>query len=489
MVSISFDKLFAIFPILIIAMIIIIIMIIIICHRNHLINIIIIISSYSVALLYCIFIKKNLPLQITTLIYIDKISIFYTIIILISSIATIIISYLWYKKNKNIHEIDEFCLLLIIASIGAILLTMTTNLITFFIGIEMISIPIFGLISYGSNYHLTLEANIKYIILSVATSSILLFGIGLMYIELGNFNLFMFKPQFIKDITSQPLLMLSFGLILSSIGFKLAIVPFQTWAPDVYQVSPTPLILFLTTVSKISVFIILMRLIILLDITKNQQVIIVLTFITISTILLGNLLAITQSNIKRMLSYSSMSHIGYLIIPLISTKINNIELQNIISLYIISYMFANIGIFYIINNIANKIKNNDPYNIKNFFGIFYYQPKLTIILTILVLSLAGIPSTLGFISKMQIIFFTITNKLWLITLTILISSIISLIYYMKFISILYIEKEIIIDLQNFYKKTNTIITIIISGLCAVILLIFGILPEYLLNIITSYFTS
>ncbi|MGP1958097.1 MAG: NADH-quinone oxidoreductase subunit NuoN [Arsenophonus sp.] len=477
--TITFEQLIALSPLLINGLLVLIMMLSIAWKRNNLINAILTISGFISSLFACCIIGVRLPIEVTQLIYIDKYSIFYSILILIAGIGTLIYAYEWligYTDNK-----EEFYLLLNIAVIGGILLSMANHLATLFIGIELISLPLFGLIGYSFFKRRSLEASIKYMLLSATTSSFLLFGIALLYAGTGSLIFTNLDLNLNDNIIHYSVIMLGIGMVLVSISFKLSLVPFQFWTPDIYQIAPVPVVTFLTTASKIAIFAVLMRLLIISPITGNQKLLSVLTIISITSILFGNLMAISQKSIKRLLGYSSIAHMGYLLLPLIALQIDSIASQITISIYFIGYLFANLGIFGVVSILSSSYYSDYKYDINVYYGLYWREPILAIILTIMMLSLAGIPITLGFIGKFYIIITSINAKLWYLTAAIIIGSAISLYYYLCFIANLY-SRKLMSSYCHVHKKLSSNIVILFASLCAIITVLFGIWPQPLFEI-------
>ncbi|MGP1930570.1 MAG: NADH-quinone oxidoreductase subunit NuoN [Arsenophonus sp. ET-YP4-MAG3] len=476
--TITFEQLIALSPLLINTLLVIIMMLFISWRRHNLIGPILTIFCFIVILIIFYLIIDKLPIKVTSLIYIDKYSIFYSSLILIASIGTSIYAYRWlleYSDNK-----EEFYLLLSIAVTGGILLSMANHLATLFIGIELISLPLFGLIGYDFINKRSFEASIKYMLLSGATSAFLLFGMALIYLESGRLVFSKLGLSLNNHIINYPVVMVGIGLMLVTISFKLSFVPFQFLTPDIYQGAPSPVTTFLATASKISIFAVLMRLLIISPIGKNKELFLVFTVIAIASILFGNLMAISQINIKRLLGYSSIANMGYLLLPLIALHIDTITSQITIAVYFIGYLFANLGIFGVISILSNSYYDDNRADINIYRGLYRREPILAVILTIMMLSLAGIPITLGFIGKFYIIITAIKAKLWWLIIIFIIGNMISLYYYLRFIASLYSYDKLKNNQSN--KQLNVNLATLFILFCTVITILFGVWPQFLLEI-------
>ncbi|WP_367670666.1 NADH-quinone oxidoreductase subunit N [Sodalis-like secondary symbiont of Drepanosiphum platanoidis] len=473
----NFQQLIILFPLLILGLtIVILILTTSFNFKKKIYSYIITIISLNISILSLFFIKKNNIFYHNFLIIMDNYSIFYIFLILISSLITSIISFLYLKKYTSYY--DEFYILLLISTIGAIFLSISNNFISFFIGLKIISIPIFGMMNYIFKKKNSLNTSIKYIILSTISSSLILFGIALIYSKTGNLSFEEIKNiLFIYDINHNKIFLMGIGMIISGISFYLSLVPFHYWTIDVYKNSPTSLIIFISTVSKIAIFSVATRIFYLIN---NTSIKIIFSLFAILSIILGNLLAYKQKNIKKMLGYSSISHMGYIIINFITINNDLISIESI-NLCIFSYIISNLILFSIITIISNY------YNIKNknkmsfYKGLFWKQPILAISFSIALFSLSSFPLTIGFISKFYILFLCIKNKLWYIIFSIFLGHIIGISYYLRIIINIYypINNNLLKKInKNKYCKFNEILIFIIS----LFILIFGLYPQPLINI-------
>ena len=257
-------------------------------------------------------------MDVTPLMRVDGYAMLYTGLVLLASLATCTFAYPWlegYNDNK-----EEFYLLVLIAALGGILLANANHLAALFLGIELISLPLFGLIGYAFRQKRSLEASIKYTILSAAASSFLLFGIALLYAQSGNLSFMALGKSLGDGMLHEPLLLAGLGMMIVGLGFKLSLVPFHLWTPDVYQGAPAPVSTFLATASKIAIFGVFMRLFLYAPVGDSEAVRVVLGIIAFVSIIFGNLMALSQTNIKRLLGYSSISHLGYLMVALIALQ-------------------------------------------------------------------------------------------------------------------------------------------------------------------------
>ncbi|MGL4277583.1 MAG: NADH-quinone oxidoreductase subunit NuoN, partial [Morganella morganii] len=344
--TITPQQLIALSPLLIIGLTVVVVMLSIAWRRDHFINATLTVVGLNLALLSLYFVGQQPAMDVTPLVHIDGYSMFYTGLILISSLATTTFAYSWletYPDNK-----EEFYLLVLIATLGGILLSGADHLASFFIGIELLTLPLFGLIGYAFRQKRSLEASIKYMLMSAAASSFLLFGMALLYAESGDLSFQGLGRSLADSQIHQPLVLTGLGMMIVGIGFKLSLFPFQLWTPDVYQGAPAPVSTFLATASKIGIFAAVLRLLVLAPMADSGTLQTVLTVIAIASILFGNLMAITQNNIKRMLGYSSIAHLGYLLVAFIA--VNDPKLaEETAGIYLAGYLFASLGAFGVVS--------------------------------------------------------------------------------------------------------------------------------------------
>ncbi|QCI23721.1 NADH-quinone oxidoreductase subunit N [Buchnera aphidicola (Macrosiphoniella sanborni)] len=482
--TINLQQLTALLPLLIMIFTAVIVILSISYNRNHFFVAVLstfgfIFSFFSLYLSITI-----LPIDINGLFYITHYSILYIIMIIFSSISACIFGYSWLKISSENKE--EFYLLVIISHLGAISLVISNHMASLFVSVELLSLPVFGLIAYSQYYKNSLEAALKYIILSSITSSFLLFGIAWIYAVSGNLSFISIIPLF-NNISNNETLVLLFGIsmILCSLLFKLSIIPFHLWTPDVYQGTPAAVLSFFSTVGKISIFVVLLNL--LSHISYGNKIIYFILLLTIIfSILFGNLMAMFQNNIRRLFAYSSISQLGYLLIIFLVSNKNYFFSLEASAIYLYSYLFSNIAFFGIINLITNANKTNHADLIESYQGLFWSQPLLSIILTLVLLSLSGIPMTLGFIGKFYILSIIIKEHLWVMGLIFLIGTILGLYCYLRVILSLYskplksIKNQIIVSNHWIYTGSGAII--FFSG---IILLILGIYPNELIYLVKS----
>lgn len=246
--TITPQNLIALLPLLIVGLTVVVVMLSIAWRRNHFLNATLSVIGLNAALVSLWFVGQAGAMDVTPLMRVDGFAMLYTGLVLLASLATCTFAYPWlegYNDNK-----DEFYLLVLIAALGGILLANANHLASLFLGIELISLPLFGLVGYAFRQKRSLEASIKYTILSAAASSFLLFGMALVYAQSGDLSFVALGKNLGDGMLNEPLLLAGFGLMIVGLGFKLSLVPFHLWTPDVYQGAPAPVSTFLATASK-----------------------------------------------------------------------------------------------------------------------------------------------------------------------------------------------------------------------------------------------
>jgi len=411
-----------------------------------------------------------------SLLIVDSFGQFLKFIILVSSLIIIIFSFFSDELHKAHTRLGEYYTLIIGMTFGMFLLVGSANLIMIYLAIETMSISSYVLAGYTKEVKRASEASLKYVIFGAVSSGIMIYGISIMFGLTGSLNLFEINSYLAANqVASIPLLIAGL-MILSGFGYKISAVPFHFWTPDVYEGAPVTITAYLSVASKAAGFAVLLRFFktclidrifgingtwILLSNIDWRSVIAVLSILTMT---LGNLVAIWQTNMKRLLAYSSIAHAGYL---LMAVSVMNDNGVSAVLIYFFFYMLMNLGAFFVVQLIANKL---DSENIDDYNGLGYRSPIIAVCLTIFLVSLAGIPPTAGFIGKLYIFASVIkSGYIWLAVAGV-INSAISLYYYVKVVRNMYLR-----DVDSAKSKlVYSPIAIIIVLLLAVPTLIFGL---------------
>lgn len=479
--TITPQQLIAMLPLLIVGLTVVVVMLSIAWRRDHFINATLTVIGLNLALLSLYFVGQVGPMDVTPLMRVDGYSMFYTGLVIIASLATSTFAYPWlvgYPDNR-----EEFYLLVLIAALGGILLASANHLASLFLGIELLTLPLFGLIGYAYRQKRSLEASIKYMLLSAAASSFLLFGMALLYAESGSLSFVGLGQSLSDSMVHQPLILAGLGMMIVGLGFKLSLVPFQLWTPDVYQGAPAPVSTFLATASKIAIFAVVMRLFMYAPAADSEAVRLVLSIIAVASILFGNLMAISQTNIKRLLGYSSIAHLGYLLIALVAVQTHELALRwKTIGVYLAGYLFSSLGAFGVVSLMSSPYKGPDAESLFSYRGLFWHKPILSAVMTVMMLSLAGIPMTLGFIGKFFVVAMGVSANLWWLTGAVVLGSAIGLYYYLRVTVSLFLSppQSLVRDTPSNWALTAGGVVVLIS---AILVLVLGIYPQPLITLV------
>jgi len=398
---------------------------------------------------------KSLGMGFSNIVVNDHISFYFKIIFCLGTLLTVFASSTYVKRE--LHSIGEYYILIFIATFGMMVMASTTDLITIFLGLEVMSIPLYVLAGIDRNRPRSREASMKYFLMGAFASGFLLYGIALVFGAYGSTNLIEIAHRLDIGVNySQVLSSAGLILILVGLGFKAAIAPFHMWVPDVYEGSVAPVTAFMSAGPKAAAFAALFRIFALFSPVISDRFTTIIWILAVLTMTWGNILAISQKNIKRMLAYSSIAHAGYIMMALLVGGEAGLSAG---IFYLLSYTIMNIGAFAVIIMFAGKGEKRE--NIKDFSGFGHSNPFAGLALTIFMLSLAGIPSTAGFIGKYRIFMASISaGYIWL-TIIALMNSLISVWYYLGVVVTMYMAPESDQKLE-FGLSTTLMVAILIA---------------------------
>ncbi|TAH51657.1 MAG: NADH-quinone oxidoreductase subunit N [Chloroflexota bacterium] len=370
------------------------------------------------------------PALVADAIYVsDNLTNFFRIIASITGIVVLFASFDFMRGRKFV---GEFYALFLLAIAAMMMMAGSTNLLMIFLTLEFLSIVSYILTGYLRENKKSNEAAIKYFLFGAIASAIMLYGMSMFYGATGSLNLAQIGAVITADTNYEVLALFAAALMLAGIGFKIALVPFHMWAPDAYEGAPTPVTAFLSVGPKVAGFAILLRLTLQVIYVYQFDWVALYSVVAVITMTLGNVIALTQSNVKRLLAYSSIAQAGYMLIGVASISGSGQPLDgvNAVLIYIAAYLFTNLGAFLVVIAIENKTGAVD---ISQYGGMIKRAPALAILMTYFMLSLAGIPPTAGFLGKFFVFGSAINSGLaWLAVIGV-INSVISLFYYMRVI--------------------------------------------------------
>ena len=404
----------------------------------------------------------------------DGFSNFFKIIILISSLFVLNSSKSFISDNK----IDkfEYPIIILISILGMFFMVSSNDLILFYLGLELQSLALYILASIDRDNLRSSESGIKYFVLSALSSGLLLYGCSLLYGFTGSTNFDLIADQLIKDNTGAVFAMV---FVLVGLAFKVSAVPFHMWTPDVYEGAPTSITSYFAVVPKVAGLAVLIKFMFIpfSNILSEWQLIII--FISIASMILGAVAAIVQKNIKRLLAYSSIGHVGYALAGVATGVISGYESSII---YISIYVVMNIGAF----SCLYLLKKDGEYreNISDLSGLSKKQPLLAISFLVILFSLAGIPPLAGFFAKFYVFTAVIEQKMYALAIIGLLTTVISAFYYLRIIKIIYFDDSAI----SFDPVKNSVAKLSVLISCA-ILITFFLYPAILNNVVDALFIN
>lgn len=458
--------LFALLPVILVAATALVVMLGIAWRRHHAAAAITTAAGLVLALLSLALVWPLVPLE-TPLLVIDGLALFAAGMILVSALACTSLAHAYLEEFAGHRE--EFYLLLLCASMGGMVLVASRHLATLFLGLELLSMPLYGLLAYAFHERRSLEAGIKYLVSSAAATSFLLFGMALLYAQSGRLDLAGLALSFTEPGVWS---LAGAALIVVGLGFKLSIVPFHLWTPDVYQGGPAPAVLLLATASKVAVFVVLLRLV--LSVPAFQGLGEVLAALALIGMLAGNLLALAQTNLKRLLGYSSIAHFGYLLVAPALAAGAALETGLV---YLVTYLLATLGAFGVVTLMSAR--GEEVALLHDYRGLFWRRPLLAGVLGVCLLSLAGIPLTVGFLGKFYLIALGVEAGRWWLVGGIVLGSAIGLYYYLRVLVVLFLA-EPGMPHQAPHQDSSRHAAVTVYAL-AILVLLLGVYPSPLID--------
>jgi len=379
------------------------------------------------------------PQSATPLLVVDAYARIFTILVLGAALLTAVLSDTWMRPLGA--EQHEYFLLLLLGSFGAAVLCHAVHLASFILGLETLGIALYAMIAYPDKSWLPIEAGLKYLVLSSASTAILLFGFALLYAAGGALDFAGMAASFGSGaglLTGAAAVM-----ILAGFAFKLSLVPFHMWTPDVYEGAPTPVTGFLATVSKAAIFVVLLRWFHEAGLARQPAMLDALALLAAASMLVGNLLALRQEDLKRLLGYSSIAHMGYLLVALVvcghsATPALALEAA---AYYVLAYAVSTLAAFAALGALHGLGWPRDACRIDDVRGLFWREPLLALVLGAALLSLAGIPLTVGFVAKFYVVAAGAEAGLWGLLAALVVGSAIGVYYYLRVLYAMSVEAE------------------------------------------------
>lgn len=466
-------EMLALLPLLVIAGASVVVMLAIAFNRNHAFVAGLTLVGLAAAFISLYAAAPLAPRQVTSLLLVDRYALFYMGLIIASAEAVAVLSYHYFEIHDG--EREELYLLLLLATLGCAVLVASSHFVSFLLGLEILSVSLYAMVAYVKDRKVALEAGIKYLILASASAAFLLFGMALIYADVGTME-FSHLRQLSVSGSGFALLLSGIVLTVTGIGFKLGVVPFHLWTPDVYQGAPAPVAAFVATTSKSAMVALLLRYFYVSGALQYRAVFLVFAVIAIASMFAGNLLALLQKNVKRILAYSSIAHFGYILVAFLAGGTMAIQA---VSFYLVAYTVTLLAAFGIVTVVSGPAGDAD--DLEDYRGLFWKRPVIAAVFTAALLSLAGIPATMGFLGKFYVLAAGANAGAWPLMLTLVITSVAGLFYYLRIVVALYsAPPEQAVSIPGVSLGTACVLVVL-----AILLIWFGVYPTPLLNLIRT----
>ncbi len=474
----------ALLPHIVVAATAVAVMLVISFYRNQTVSAVLTVAGLFAAAACLPFVWSAEADAVPPLFRVDPFGCFHIGLLLTASVAVTVFSHSYLEKYRM--ERGEFYILLLLSVLGALVLTVADHFISFFLGLELLSVSLYVMVAYIFTKKRAVEAGVKYLFLAAATSAFLLFGMALIYAELGT----MAFPEIAAELGGgdglrSPYLLAGTVLVVAGAGFKLSVVPFHMWTPDIYQGAPAPVTAFLATVSKACVVVVLLRFLAAFDSDAVPGLYLALTVVACASMLTGNLLALLQDNIKRILAYSSIAHFGYLLVAFVAGGPAGAMAA---TFYLVTYFAATLVAFGVVAYLSPSDREADT--VADYRGLFWSRPGPAALLSLALFSLVGLPLTGGFMGKFFLVGAGAEARLWTLLLVLAVSSAISIYYYLRVVVAMYSSIEDTPqtrELSEPFAATppygNTVGAV--QALLALGLLVLGLYPQPVLAMIQS----
>jgi NADH-quinone oxidoreductase subunit N len=405
--------------------------------------------------------------EVAHLIAVDRFALFFKILFLVAAAITVLMS-IRYLDIEGASP-GEYYFLVLCATLGMMIMAGGIDLITIFIGLETMAVSFYVLTGFIKPNQRSNEAAVKYFLLGAFSLGILLYGMSLMYGLSGTTNL---RQMTFDGVQKDPRLVLAVILVVAGVGFKIAAVPFHMWAPDVYEGAPTPITAFLSVGSKAASFAMLLRIFLegLPAVSADWRLL--FEVLSIVTMTFGNLAALTQTNVKRMLAYSSIAHAGYVLIGVVAGTPRGIAAMLI---YLLIYAFMQLGAFTVVVLLRRRDTVGDE--LKDFSGLSFRSPFAAFAMLVFMLSLGGIPPTAGFMGKFWLFSAAVDAGYYGLAVVGVLNSAISLYYYARIVVFMYLKKE---EIGSAPVATPSLVAALAVAVVATIVL--GVYPRLLFEV-------
>jgi NADH-quinone oxidoreductase subunit N len=463
----------ALFPLLLIAGSAIVVMLAIAFKRHHALAAGLTLVGLAAAFISIWAAAPLAPRQVTSLLLVDRYALFYMGLIIASAAVVAMLCYQYFENHEDHRE--EVYLLLLLATLGCAVLVASSHFVSFLLGLEILSVSLYAMVAYIKDRKLALEAGIKYLILASTSAAFLIFGMALIYADVGTME-FLRIRELSTSGSEFALALAGIVLTVTGIGFKLGVVPFHLWTPDVYQGAPAPVTAFVATTSKSAMVALLLRYFYVSGALHYRPVFLVFAIIAIGSMCAGNLLALEQTNVKRILAYSSIAHFGYILVAFLA---GGTMAMGAVSFYLVAYTVTILAAFGIVTVLSASERDAD--DLEDYRGLFWRRPVIAGVFTAALLSLAGIPATMGFLGKFYVLAAGAAAAAWPLIIILVVTSVAGLFYYLRIVVALYSAPTEPAAPIQMVSRGGVFILVALS----ILLVWFGVYPTPLLNLIRT----
>lgn len=412
------------------------------------------------------------PHEVTPLLRLDGFALFITGLIIVATAVVALLS--WGYLDRRVAHPEEYYVLLLAASLGAATLAASTHFASLFLGLELLSVSLYGLIAYPLSREEFVEAAIKYLVLAGATSAFLVFGMALVYNETGSLALGELAPFIAAPVSAGgALIAAGLALMLIGLGFKLAVVPVHMWTPDIYQGAPPPVGAYIATVSKGAILALLVRAFLPVGGAPSGSLFLVVAVVAVASMVAGNLLALRQDNVKRLLGYSSIANMGYVLVAFLASGERG---ATAVTLFLVAYAATSLIAFGVVTVLSTK--ERDAESLDDYRGLAARRPWLAGAFSVALFSLAGIPLTLGFIGKFFLVTAGTGAALWTLVVVLVLTSTVGLYYYTRVVVAMFVQKS-----QGEPADGRSFAGGVVVAALTVFVLVFGIYPGPLVRVV------
>jgi len=429
---------------------------------------------------------KNAPFQSDLFLFDGTTSLLSALLILVALLLSFLL-YPWLENLKDPKE--EYYMLFLLATQGALVVCASSHFASFFLGLELMGLSLVPMVAYPDRDNKALEAGIKYLVLSAVASAFVLMAIAIIYFYSGTLDIQEIAQHlpFANNETQVNDVIYGAAIILLLVGFafKLSLAPCHLWLADLLEGSPLPTAALLATLSKAAIFVVLIRLFSYGNWHQQEAIIVIISAVAVASMLIGNFLALLQNNLLRLLAFSSVAHFGYILLAILAIQpadsiAGETTLANEAAIYyLFAYLLTSAGAFSILMILQHDTPSL-PFTLERLRGLFWLKPATALVLTLLFLSLAGIPLTIGFVGKFYLTLAAVNGQLWGMLAALVIGSVVGIYYYLRVVLMMAEKPK---QQTTRYHKPHSISDLIIMGLVTLMVMGIGIFPAKLATII------